>query len=111
MPSSPVVHTCDEHSSVYYHLAAERAHGLALTHLDAHCDLKGTLIDRDNGRAWLLRPLPISPSTYLSHLVAEGVLGDVAWIHDEIGGRPNLTDEARARFWPAMIASRCIADW
>jgi hypothetical protein len=61
-----------------------------LTHLDAHCDLKGTLIDRDAGRAWLRRPdLPVSASTYLSHLAALGIVGDLSWVHDEIGGRIN----------------------
>ena len=90
MAASPVVHTCDEHSSVYYHLAADGARGLALTHLDAHCDLRGTLIDLETGIAWLRRtPLPISGSTYLSHLVAERVVGDVDWVHDEVGGRDN----------------------
>jgi hypothetical protein len=90
MSSFPVVHTCDEHSSVYYHLVASGARGVSLTHLDAHCDLKGTLIDRNAGRAWLRRAdLPVSPSTYLSHLVAEGIAGEVEWVHDEVGGRPN----------------------
>jgi hypothetical protein len=87
---TPVVYTCDEHSSVYYHLAEDGARGLPLTHLDAHCDLRGSLIDRDAGRAWLRSTrLPVSPSTYLSHLVAEGIAGDVEWVHDEIGGRAN----------------------
>ena len=90
MSAFPVVHTCDEHSSVYYHLAAKRGRGLAITHLDAHCDLKGTLIDLDAGRAWLRQAaLPVSASTYLSHMVAERVAGDVEWVHDEVGGRAN----------------------
>ena len=90
MTASPVVYTCDEHSSVYDHVAAEGARGLALTHLDAHCDLRGTLIDLETGRAWLRRtPLPVSGSTYLSHLVAERFVGDVDWVHDEVGGREN----------------------
>ena len=90
MSFSPIVHTCDEHSSVYYHLAASGARGVSLTHLDAHCDLKGTLIDRDAGRAWLRRAnLPVSGSTYLSHLVAERIVSGVEWVHDEVGGRAN----------------------
>jgi hypothetical protein len=90
MSPSPVVHTCDEHSSVYDHLVASGARAVSLTHLDAHCDLKGTLIDRDAGRAWLRRPdLPVSASTYLSHLVAERIVGAVEWVHDEVGGRAN----------------------
>jgi len=90
MPSSPVVYTCDEHSAVYYHLAAEGARQLAVTHLDAHCDLRGTLIDRALGKAWLRRPAPpVSGSTYLSHMVAEGIAVDISWVHDEVGGREN----------------------
>ncbi len=90
MSRAPVVYTCDDHSSVYTHLRAESARGLAVTHVDAHCDLKGTLIDRNAGRAWLRRQgLPVSASTYLSHLVALGIVGDLTWIHDEIGGRRN----------------------
>jgi hypothetical protein len=90
MAASPVVHTCDEHSSVYFHLAADGARGLALTHLDAHCDLRGTLIDRETGIAWMRKTsLPVSGSTYLSHLVAERIIGDVDWVHDEVGGRDN----------------------
>ena len=90
MTPPPVVHTCDEHSSVYHHLVADGAQGLALTHLDAHCDLRGTLIDLEAGSAWLRRtPLPLSGSTYLSHLVAERVVFDVDWVHDEVGGRDN----------------------
>ena len=88
--SGPVVYICDDHSSVYYHLVAGGARHLAVTHLDAHCDLKGTLIDVAAGRAWLRTPgLPVSASTYLSHLVAEGVASDVEWVHDEVGGRAN----------------------
>jgi len=90
MSRAPVVYTCDDHSSVYAHLRAGSARGLSVTHLDAHCDLKGTLIDRSAGRAWLRRQdLPVSASTYLSHLVAQGIVGDLTWIHDEIGGRRN----------------------
>ena len=90
MTAGPVVYTCDDHSSVYYHLIGAGARGLSVTHLDAHCDLKGTLIDIDAKRAWLRRPeLEVSASTYLSHLVAEGIVGDVEWVHDEIGGREN----------------------
>jgi len=90
VPHPPVVYTCDEHSSVYYHLAASGETGLAVTHLDAHCDLRGTLIDREHGRAWLEQPPPpVSPSTYLSHLVAERLATEVEWVHDEIGGREN----------------------
>ena len=90
MPTSPVVHVCDDHSSVFQHLVARGVHGLAVTHLDAHCDLKGTLIDPLAGRAWLRRPgLPVSASTYLSHLVAQGIVSDVEWVHDEVGGRAN----------------------
>jgi hypothetical protein len=90
MPHVPVVFTCDEHSSVYHHLVAAGATGLSLTHLDAHCDLRGTLIDRESGRAWLRqKPPPVSPSTYLSHAVAERIATDLEWVHDEIGGREN----------------------
>lgn len=90
MTLSPVVYTCDEHSSVYYHLVAAGAKGLALTHLDAHCDLRGTLIDRESGRAWLRQPPPpVSASTYLSHAVAERIATDLEWVHDEVGGREN----------------------
>jgi hypothetical protein len=90
MPQSPVVYTCDEHSSVYYHLAASGVTGLALTHLDAHCDLRGTVVDRQSGRAWLQQPPPpVSPSTYLSHVVAERIAVDLEWVHDEVGGREN----------------------
>ena len=90
MSVAPVVYTCDEHSSVYYHLVSTGSRGVALTHLDAHCDLRATLIDRDAGVSWLRRPdLPISPSTYLSYLVAEGFVSDVDWVHDEVGGRRN----------------------
>ena len=90
MSSSPVIYTCDEHSSVYFHLAAAGATGLALAHLDAHCDLRGTLIDRETGRAWLIQPPPpVSASTYLSHAVAERIAIDVEWVHDEVGGREN----------------------
>jgi hypothetical protein len=89
MSLGPVVYTCDEHSAVYYHLAAEGAHGIAITHLDAHCDLRGTLIDLTTHEAWHRKPLPVSGSTYLSHLVADGVAADVSWVHDEVGGRRN----------------------
>jgi hypothetical protein len=90
MSASSVVYTCDDHSSVYHHLSAGRASSSALTHLDAHCDLRGTLIDLDTGRAWLRSPgLPLSASTYLSHLVAERGVTDLEWVHDEIGGRIN----------------------
>src|SRR4029078_7737767 len=90
MTAGPVVYTCDDHSSVYYHLTGAGLRGLSLTHLDAHCDLKGTLIALAAGRAWLRRPeLEVSASTYLSHLVARGIVRDVEWGHDEIGGRAN----------------------
>jgi hypothetical protein len=90
MASSPVIYTCDEHSSVYHHWAAAGATGLAVTHLDAHCDLRGTLIDRATGRAWMRRPPPpVSASTYLSPAVAEGIATDLEWVHDEVGGREN----------------------
>jgi hypothetical protein len=90
MTRTPVIYTCDDHSAVYHHLIARGEQGLALSHLDAHCDLRGTLVDRVAGRAHLLPSAPPpSASTYLSHLVASGVTSDVEWVHDEVGGRMN----------------------
>ncbi|MBT3220450.1 MAG: hypothetical protein HN348_15295 [Proteobacteria bacterium] len=96
--ASPMVYTCELHSAVHTHLMANGKAGLQVVHLDAHCDMKGLVVDPESSLSWLPSPRPpLSTSTFLGLLVAKGIVSHVVWVHDEVGGRHNDLGTVRLR--------------
>ena len=88
----PEIYVGEEHSQVY-DLWRERGwRGLRLSHIDFHCDMRGLLIDRRRGRAYLIdsqdaRMSKADSGNFLAHAVMAGIVTSVRWVHDDFGGR------------------------
>jgi len=65
--------------------------GLRVAHLDAHCDMRGLVVDRARGEAALVEHRSARPSNFLAIAAAEGRVASVRWVHDRRGGRRNDT--------------------
>ncbi|MDD2852593.1 MAG: hypothetical protein PHY09_11955 [Desulfuromonadaceae bacterium] len=82
----------EEHSQLY-ELWLERGYrGLAVCHIDFHCDMRGLLIDRRLGKACFVdQHIPyvhlLDSGSYLSHAIMNGTVTSLRWVHDEFGGR------------------------
>lgn len=83
------IHVADEHAQLLALWRATGAHGLALCHVDSHCDMRGLLVDRRRRRAWPLAAAGASPDSgnFLTHAVLEGRVRSVRWVHDARAGR------------------------
>jgi hypothetical protein len=88
----PEIIVCDEHHQVYEIWRARNQKGLAVSHVDFHCDMRGLLINRTRGCAHFVDPNDtalrvVDPGNYLAHAIMEGIVRRVDWIHDVHGGR------------------------
>lgn len=88
----PEILVAEEHVQVYEVWKERGLMGLALSHIDFHDDMRGLLIDRRRGRAWLIdrgdpRIRAADSGNFLAHAVVEGRVASVRWIHDGFGGR------------------------
>jgi hypothetical protein len=82
----------DEHVQIFDLWRERGERGLRIAHVDFHCDMRGLLVDRGRGAAWLVdrsdpRVRIVDSGNFLAHAVAQGIVGSVRWIHDAHGGR------------------------
>ena len=88
----PEILVADEHSQVYDTWRERGERGLALSHIDFHCDMRGLLIDRRRGRAYRIdsgdpRVNVADSGNFIAHAIVEGVVTGIRWVHDAFGGR------------------------
>jgi len=82
----------DEHVQIFDLWRERVERGLRIAHVDFHCDMRGLLVDRGRGAAWLVdegdpRVRVIDSGNFLAHAVARGIVAAVRWVHDRHGGR------------------------
>ena len=86
-PRPPRVFLLDYHHQVLDLWRRESRTSLRVAHLDAHCDLRGLVVDRRAGHAALVAPRPLRQSNFLAIAAAEGRVARIRWFHDRWGGR------------------------
>jgi hypothetical protein len=89
-----MIYLCDNHSAVYAHVHAHPG-PTSWVHIDAHCDMRGLYVDRLDALARSWKDVPMSASTWLSWLIQEGLVSEVVWVHDEVGGRAHDLNTVR----------------
>jgi hypothetical protein len=100
----PRVLLFDHHDQLLGLWRREGRSGLRLVHIDAHCDLRGLVVDPSTSEAALVLPLAPRPSNFLAIAAAEGRVARVRWFHDRWGGRRHDTFTmlllAELEYWP-----------
>lgn len=125
-------YVAEEHSQLYDLWLERNYKKLAVCHVDFHCDMRGLLIDRKNGKAryvWQSDPYMnrIDSGSFLAHAVMQGIVTSLRWVHDTFGGRKydNLycvkyeTDfsalpfrlAGRKSWMPLSYEEQTFADW
>lgn len=84
-----MIYTMERHHELLHLWREQEATGLRVVHLDFHCDLRGMLIDRKEGRAYRTRDRfpALDQGNFLAHAIIEGRVESIRWVHDEPGGR------------------------
>jgi hypothetical protein len=87
-----VILVAEHHDQLLQRWREEDRRGISLCHIDFHDDLRGLLIDPQQGRACAMGALergeaPADPGNFLAHAVLEGRVERVRWLHDVPGGR------------------------
>jgi hypothetical protein len=80
----------EEHDQVYRVLLERRVQNIAIAHIDFHCDMRGLMIDRLRGVAYMVSRYEakfIDDGNFLSHAIMNGLVSSIRWIHDPFGGR------------------------
>ncbi|MEL6961274.1 MAG: hypothetical protein AAFO01_00875 [Pseudomonadota bacterium] len=86
----PELIIAEHHEQVYSVWQDRGMHDLKLAHVDFHCDMRGILIDRRQGRAFFTshsETTYIDRGNFLAHAVMMGIVTDLRWVHDQHGGR------------------------
>jgi hypothetical protein len=111
----PELVLAEEHGQIYRLWRERGLAGLRLAHVDHHCDMRGLLIDRRRGRAWLIdradpRIRVVDSGNFLAHAIVEGVVTGVTWVHDRRGGRRydigTVKYESDPTAWPHRLLHR-----
>lgn len=84
-----IIYVIENHDQVLKIWRDQKAFDLSVTHIDAHCDMRGLYIDRKFQRAYPLlnKKTRLDPGNYLSHAINEGRIGRLEWVYSEPGGR------------------------
>ena len=80
----------EHHHQVYYEWARRGTKGLAIAHVDFHCDMRGLLIDRPSNTAFFTSDREasfIDRGNFLAHALMDGIVSKLVWVHDQHGGR------------------------
>ena len=80
----------EEHDQVYQVWLERRVHNIAVAHIDFHCDMRGLMIDRLRGVAYMVSRYEagfVDDGNFLSHAIMNGIVSSIRWIHDPHGGR------------------------
>ncbi len=84
------VYMFEEHSQLLQLWRKGDFRDLRILHLDAHCDLRGSLIDQKENRAYKIGlKNSIDNGNFLAQALFEGRISSIRWIHDFWGGRKN----------------------
>lgn len=83
------VYALDTHDQVLPIIRALGRRGVSLAHLDFHDDMRGLLIDRDHGHAYVMKRMEsvTDCGNWLARAVASGWVSSVTWVHNTPGGR------------------------
>ncbi len=82
----------EEHSQLYDLWLKQGDRNLSVCHVDFHCDMRGLLIDRQQGKArqvWQFDPFMnrLDSGSFLTYAVMQGIVTSLRWVHDDFGGR------------------------
>ncbi len=80
----------EEHDQVYQVWLERRVHNIAVAHIDFHCDMRGLMIDRLRGVAYMASHYEarfVDDGNFLSHAIMNGIVSSIRWVHDPHGGR------------------------
>jgi hypothetical protein len=80
----------EEHDQVYQVWQGRGDRNLKVTHIDFHCDMRGLMIDRPRGQAFMISRREarfVDPGNFLGHAIVNGIVSDLTWVHDAHGGR------------------------
>lgn len=86
----PELLIAEHHDQVYTVWKERQMRGLKVAHVDYHCDMRGIMIDRPNGRAHFVSEREttfIDRGNYLAHAIMEGIVTNLCWVHDKDSGR------------------------
>jgi hypothetical protein len=84
------IFVAEEHDQVYDIWNKQGVRNLKVAHIDFHCDMRGLMIDRSRGRAFMASKHEASfvdPGNYLGHAIMNGIVTDLRWVHGPRGGR------------------------
>jgi hypothetical protein len=89
MDSTRVIYELDEHDQVLELWRDQRLYSLRVLHLDAHCDMRGILIDRKGQCVYNIGNTnkTVDPGNFLAQAIVEGRISSLQWVYDELGGR------------------------
>jgi hypothetical protein len=79
----------EEHHQVLDLWRAQEARGLSVLHLDAHCDMRGLLINRKSQMAFRIwdKNRSVDQGNFLTHAIMEGRVSKLRWVFNDYGGR------------------------
>ena len=86
----PEILIAEEHDQVYHVWIERSLHNIAIVHIDFHCDMRGLMIDRLHGRAYMTSDYEakfVDDGNFLSHAIMNGIVSSIRWVHDPHGGR------------------------
>ena len=88
MTLKPTIYIVEHHHELLYLWRELGVKHIKLVHFDAHCDMHGLLVDRDNNCSYILPGLKtVDCGNFISFAVQEGLIEGIKWIYDEYGGR------------------------
>ena len=111
------LYVANDHSALLHLWRRTNQSGLRLLRFDAHCDLRGLVVDEVRGRAAArLDPRLLQGSVdggnFLSHAVLERRVQSIRWVHGPHGGRErDLGTVALATDLPQRLISRWRHSW
>lgn len=84
------IYVLNRHSSLLNLWREQGLRNLKVVHLDSHCDMRGLLVDRDKREAFRISLFhSVDAGNFLSHAIAQGIVRDITWVHQEWQGRMN----------------------
>jgi len=86
----PEILIAEEHDQIYQVWLERGLHNIAVAHIDFHCDMRGLMIDRLRGVAYMASKYEarfVDDGNFLSHAIMNGIVSSIRWVHDYHGGR------------------------
>ncbi len=111
------LYVANDHSALLHLWRRTNQRGLRLLRFDAHCDLRGLVVDEVCGRAAArldprLLEGGVDGGNFLSHAVLERRVQSIRWVHGPHGGRDrDLGTVAFATDLPQSLISRWRHGW